>query len=39
VLADLLLDGHVSGLDISLLSITRFQSGTLLSESLTAHAG
>jgi sarcosine oxidase subunit beta len=39
VLADLLLDGRVSGLDVSPLSITRFQTGALLSESLTAHAG
>lgn len=38
-MASLLLDGRVEGLDIAPLSITRFSSGALLSESLTAHAG
>jgi len=39
VLSELILDGHVSGLDVAPLSITRFRSGALLSEPLTAHAG
>jgi sarcosine oxidase, subunit beta len=39
VLAELILDGQVSGLDIAPLSITRFREGRLLSEPLTAHAG
>jgi sarcosine oxidase subunit beta len=38
-IAELILDGHVSDLDIAPLSITRFQSGNLLAEPLTAHAG
>ncbi len=39
VLADLILDGRVEGIDVSPLSISRFASGALLSEPLTAHAG
>jgi PAS domain-containing protein len=39
VLAELILGGHVTGQDIAPLSITRFQTGTLLQEPLTAHAG
>ena len=38
-IAELILDGSVRDLDIAPLSITRFRSGQLLSEPLTAHAG
>jgi glycine/D-amino acid oxidase-like deaminating enzyme len=38
-IAELVLDGQVRDLDIAPLSITRFQSGNLLAEPLTAHAG
>jgi len=38
-MADLVVDGRVSGLDIEPLSITRFTTGALLHEPLTAHAG
>lgn len=38
-MAELILDGQVQGLDIAPLSITRFRTGQLLSEPLTAHAG
>jgi len=38
-IAELILDGRVRDLDIDPLSITRFQSGNLLAEPLTAHAG
>jgi len=38
-IAELVLDGKVTGLDITPLSITRFRTGALLSEPLTAHAG
>lgn len=39
VMAELIVDGRVSGLDIAPLSITRFSSGALLREPLTAHSG
>src|SRR5262249_23190960 len=39
LLAELVLDGQVSGLDITPLSIPRSRTGQLLSEPLTAHAG
>ncbi|MDQ6671771.1 MAG: FAD-binding oxidoreductase, partial [Chloroflexota bacterium] len=39
VMAELIVDGRVSGLDITPLSITRFKTGDLLHEPLTAHAG
>jgi sarcosine oxidase subunit beta len=39
VIAELVTTGRVTDLDISPLSITRFQTGALLSEPLTAHAG
>jgi sarcosine oxidase, subunit beta len=39
VLAEWILDGHVSGRDVESLMITRFQSGALMREPLTAHAG
>ncbi|HET6320177.1 MAG TPA: FAD-binding oxidoreductase [Chloroflexota bacterium] len=39
VVAELILDGQASGFDVSPLSITRFRSGALLQEPLTAHAG
>ncbi len=39
VLAELILEGRVTGQDIAALSIARFQSGALLEEPLTAHAG
>ncbi len=39
VVAELILDGVVKDLDIAPLSITRFRTGALLSEPLTAHAG
>jgi sarcosine oxidase, subunit beta len=39
VMAELVRDGHVTGLDIAPLSITRFRTGALLQEPLTAHAG
>lgn len=39
IVSELILDGHASGYDIAPLSITRFASGQLLSEPLTAHAG
>lgn len=39
LMAELLLDGRTTGIDLSPLSITRFRSGTLLYEPLTAHAG
>ena len=38
-IAELILDGRVSDLDIAPLSITRFKSGQMLAEPLTAHAG
>jgi sarcosine oxidase subunit beta len=38
-IAELILDGRVRNLDIAPLSITRFRSGELLAEPLTAHAG
>jgi glycine/D-amino acid oxidase-like deaminating enzyme len=38
-IAELIVDGRVSDLDISPLSITRFRTGQLLAEPLTAHAG
>jgi sarcosine oxidase subunit beta len=39
VISELILDGAVRDLDIGPLSITRFRTGHLLSEPLTAHAG
>jgi sarcosine oxidase subunit beta len=39
LLADLIIDGKADGIDISPLSITRFETGQLLREPLTAHAG
>ena len=38
-MSELIVDGHVSGLDIAPLSIDRFRTGKLLREPLTAHAG
>jgi hypothetical protein len=38
-MAELLLDGGTTGIDISPLSVTRFKTGALLREPLTAHAG
>jgi sarcosine oxidase subunit beta len=39
LMAELLLDGQASGIDIAPLSIDRFRTGALLHEPLTAHAG
>jgi sarcosine oxidase subunit beta len=39
LMAELILDGVTRGIDIGPLSITRFASGALLNEPLTAHAG
>jgi sarcosine oxidase subunit beta len=39
LMAELLLDGRTTGIDITPLSIGRFASGELLHEPLTAHAG
>jgi len=39
ILADLIIDGKADGFDISPLSISRFETGQLLKEPLTAHAG
>lgn len=39
LMAELILDGRTTGIDISPVSITRFTTGALLSEPLTAHAG
>jgi sarcosine oxidase subunit beta len=39
LMAELLLDGRTSGIDISPLSVARFKTGALLREPLTAHAG
>jgi len=39
LMAELLLDGRTTGIDISPLSVTRFTTGALLREPLTAHAG
>ncbi len=39
LMAELLLDGRTTGIDISPLSVTRFRTGALLREPLTAHAG
>ena len=39
LMAELLLDGRTTGIDISPLSVTRFATGALLREPLTAHAG
>lgn len=39
LMADLLLDGRTTGIDVSPLGITRFRTGALLREPLTAHAG
>ena len=39
VMAEWILDGHVTGQDVTPLTITRFQTGALLREPLTAHAG
>jgi sarcosine oxidase subunit beta len=39
LMAELLLDGRTTGIDIAPLSITRFRAGSLLREPLTAHAG
>jgi hypothetical protein len=38
-MAELLLDGGTTGVDISRLSVTRFKTGALLREPLAAHAG
>ena len=38
-MAEFILDGRTTGIDISPLSITRFSTGKLLYEPLTAHAG
>jgi sarcosine oxidase subunit beta len=39
LMAELLLDGHTTGIDISALSVARFEKGSPLREPLTAHAG
>lgn len=39
LMAELLLDGRTTGLDIRPLSLDRFRTGALLREPLTAHAG
>ncbi len=39
LMAELLLDGRTTGIDVAPLSITRFKTGALLHEPLTAHAG
>jgi sarcosine oxidase subunit beta len=39
LLADLILDGRCDGIDIEPLGVGRFESGALLDEPLTAHAG
>lgn len=39
LMAELILDGRTTGIDISPVNIARFKSGALLYESLTAHAG
>lgn len=39
LMAELILDGATSGIDISPLSVTRFVEGSTLVEPLTAHAG
>jgi sarcosine oxidase subunit beta len=39
LMAELILDGRTTGIDISPVNIARFKSGALLQESLTAHAG
>ena len=39
LMAELILDGRTTGIDIAPLSVTRFATGALLREPLTAHAG
>ena len=39
LMAELILDGRTTGIDIAPLSVARFASGALLHEPLTAHAG
>lgn len=39
LMSELLLDGRVSGIDIEPLSLSRFATGALLRETLTAHSG
>ncbi|MBM4420131.1 MAG: FAD-binding oxidoreductase [Chloroflexi bacterium] len=39
LMAELILDGHATGIDIAPLAVTRFAKGELLREPLTAHAG
>jgi glycine/D-amino acid oxidase-like deaminating enzyme len=39
VMAEILVDGRTTGIDITPLSVTRFATGALLREPLTAHAG
>jgi sarcosine oxidase subunit beta len=39
VMAELILDGRTTGIDIAPLAVTRFATGALLREPLTAHAG
>lgn len=39
LMAELILDGHTTGIDIAPLSVERFAKGELLREPLTAHAG
>jgi sarcosine oxidase subunit beta len=39
LMAELLLDGGTTGIDIAPLRVTRFKTGALLREPLTAHAG
>ena len=39
LMAELILDGRMTGIDIARLSVTRFATGALLRERLTAHAG
>ncbi len=38
-MAEILVDGRTTGIDIAPLSLTRFATGALLREPLTAHAG
>jgi sarcosine oxidase subunit beta len=39
LMAELILDGRTTGIDITPVSVRRFATGALLREPLTAHAG
>jgi hypothetical protein len=39
MMAEVIVDGGTTGIDIAPLGITRFTTGALLREPLTAHAG